>query len=132
MVRMSTATYREEHASQSEYFGVVSSLGSGIRQVAAHLTLSYPHRYVLYYRAGSFLLRRKRKKGEICPRGRQEKMKLNLSGLGGPRKPGGAKESEYRCPMLKIMLHRYVQSGLCSTVIREVFPTEKGGKQAAM
>ena len=32
-VRMSTATYREAHASNSEYLGVVSSVGSEVRQV---------------------------------------------------------------------------------------------------
>jgi hypothetical protein len=33
---MSTATYREAQASQSEYFGVVSSVGSEVRQVVTH------------------------------------------------------------------------------------------------
>ena len=32
-VRMSTATYMEAHASQTEYFWVVSSVGSEVRQV---------------------------------------------------------------------------------------------------
>jgi len=35
-VRMSTATYREANASQSEYFGFVSSVGSEVRQVMTH------------------------------------------------------------------------------------------------
>ena len=35
-VRMSTTTYREAHASQSEYLGVVSSVGSEVRQVVTH------------------------------------------------------------------------------------------------
>ena len=35
-VRMSTATYREAHASQLEYLGVVSSVGSEVRQVVTH------------------------------------------------------------------------------------------------
>ncbi len=36
LVRMSTATYKEEHASQSEYVGAVSSVRSEVRQVVIH------------------------------------------------------------------------------------------------
>ena len=35
-VMMSTATYREAHVSQSEYLGVVSSVGFEVRQVVTH------------------------------------------------------------------------------------------------
>ena len=33
---MSTATYKEDHASQSEYLGVVSSVEFEVRQVVTH------------------------------------------------------------------------------------------------
>ena len=36
-VRMTTATYREAQASQSEYFGVGSSVGSKVRHEVTHL-----------------------------------------------------------------------------------------------
>jgi len=35
-VKLSTATYREANASQSGYLGVVSSVGSAVRQVVTH------------------------------------------------------------------------------------------------
>ena len=34
---MSTATYKEAHVSHYEYFGIVSSMGSEVRQVVIYL-----------------------------------------------------------------------------------------------
>ncbi len=65
-------------------------------------------------------------------RGRLEKVKLNVSGLVRPRKPKGAIEFEYMCPMHDSRLHKNVQSELYNTIVREFFPKKKGKKQAAM
>jgi hypothetical protein len=78
-VRMSTATYRKAHASQSEYFGVVSSVGSEVRQVVIHLiSLGY-----------------------LTPMGAGRKRAFmryatspDVRWLGGVPKPGGAEGSE--------------------------------------